>query len=361
MVVLTLGFATGYSAFSTNITLNAKGNIKQKSFSPSKLKDNVVTSGDGLYLDTTENNRYIYKGATPNNYITFNGNELWRIYSIESDESIKIVKDESIGNFTFDPGYTTSISNIKNANTVVGTRYSNTSTDFCYSADESTYYGCGVWGNRNTTLDSSGINVTKQSPIEGSTSVTYDLPESESYINVYLNHQFNSSIYKGLNNDKSGYQDMSFLGYYAINNSYTKYIKTSLWNIGTPSINWDGKPTLVNMVDNEKMYKWSGKVGLITASEYIRANTNSSCTALNTLWSNTSSSCKDTNYLYKTTSFWTLSPVYRDGVFPVNPDGYGAGGYTRYLRGVYPSLYLNSDIKLKGFGTQNNPYYIVDE
>jgi len=63
MVVLTLGFATGYSAFSTNITLNAKGNIKEKSriirswtrdsvddFHNSQYRENIVTI---TFLDST--------------------------------------------------------------------------------------------------------------------------------------------------------------------------------------------------------------------------------------------------------------------------------------------------------------------
>jgi len=63
MVVLTLGFATGYSAFSTNITLNAKGNIKEKSriirswtsdsvddFHNSQYRENIVSA---TFLDST--------------------------------------------------------------------------------------------------------------------------------------------------------------------------------------------------------------------------------------------------------------------------------------------------------------------
>ncbi len=39
--------------------------------------------------------RYFFKGATPNNYIIFN-NEIWRILSVECDNTIKIIKDDSI-------------------------------------------------------------------------------------------------------------------------------------------------------------------------------------------------------------------------------------------------------------------------
>ena len=68
----------GYAAFQTNINITAKGNILEKGITINDLKKLTVTSGDGLYKDTYETGRYVYKGANPNNYITFN-NELWRI------------------------------------------------------------------------------------------------------------------------------------------------------------------------------------------------------------------------------------------------------------------------------------------
>ena len=78
-----------YAAFSTTLSLKAKGNIKQKGITSEDLKENVVESGDGLYKDIYEDERYIYKGENPNNYITFN-NETWQIISIESNGTIKI-------------------------------------------------------------------------------------------------------------------------------------------------------------------------------------------------------------------------------------------------------------------------------
>ena len=62
----------------------------------------IVTSGDGLYKDENED-RYFYRGANPNNYITFNNEQAgWRILSIESDNTIKIVRSASIGNMAWD-------------------------------------------------------------------------------------------------------------------------------------------------------------------------------------------------------------------------------------------------------------------
>ena len=43
----------------------------------------IVTSGDGLYEDEYEEGKYTYKGANPNNYVTFNNEKAgWRIISI---------------------------------------------------------------------------------------------------------------------------------------------------------------------------------------------------------------------------------------------------------------------------------------
>ncbi len=66
-------------------------------------KVDVVESGDGLYKDEYENGRYFYKGANPNNYITFNGEKAgWRIISVESDGTIKITKTASVGTQMYD-------------------------------------------------------------------------------------------------------------------------------------------------------------------------------------------------------------------------------------------------------------------
>lgn len=61
----------------------------------------VVDSGDGLYKDEYEDGKYTYKGADPNNYITFN-NETWRIISVDSSGLIKIMRNESIGDMVWD-------------------------------------------------------------------------------------------------------------------------------------------------------------------------------------------------------------------------------------------------------------------
>ena len=93
----------GYAAMQTNLEINAKGNIIKESTGGEALLEmvDVVTTGDGLYKDSYEEGRYMYKGSNPNNYITFNG-ELWRIISVENDNTIKIMRNGSVSTEIFD-------------------------------------------------------------------------------------------------------------------------------------------------------------------------------------------------------------------------------------------------------------------
>ena len=59
-----------------------------------------IVEDAGLEKDQYEC-RYFFTGANPNNYITFN-NETWRIISVECDGTIKIMRNESIGDRAWD-------------------------------------------------------------------------------------------------------------------------------------------------------------------------------------------------------------------------------------------------------------------
>jgi len=52
---------------------------------------------DGLYEDSYESGRYIYKGSNPKNNIKFN-NENWKIVSVEKNDTIKIIRSSNVGN-----------------------------------------------------------------------------------------------------------------------------------------------------------------------------------------------------------------------------------------------------------------------
>ena len=64
------------------------------------LLKSIVTTGDGLYLDSTEKNRYVYKGSSPNNIIKFN-NANWRILSVETDGTLKIILEDKLNHIAW--------------------------------------------------------------------------------------------------------------------------------------------------------------------------------------------------------------------------------------------------------------------
>ena len=56
------------------------------------VNNEVVSSGDGVYIDEIVEGGHYYKGLGPNNYIDFN-DETWRILSINEDGSMRIIYD----------------------------------------------------------------------------------------------------------------------------------------------------------------------------------------------------------------------------------------------------------------------------
>ena len=238
----------------------------------------IVTSGDGLYEDEYEEGKYTYKGANPNNYVTFNNEEAgWRIISINSDGTIKIMRTESIGTMTFD--------------TSGGPNGSN---NWARPAD----------------------------------------------LNTYLN----GTYYNGLTQSAKG------------------QIVAKDWSIGAIS---DFDTDLVNTINMEDTTKWNGKIALITASEYVRSNSNKdSCGTMQQLLDATNGQCKGTTWMYYSGGeWWTLSPSLSYTVnFMIivygNSGAFNTANRTFTAFMVRPALYLSSEVKLTGSGTQSDPYVV---
>lgn len=309
--------SVGYSAFNTSINLTAKGNLKGTTIAI--LKNRVVTSGDGLYKDTYEDNRYIYRGVNPNNYIKL-GDDVYRIISIESDDTLKVIRTHSIGNMAFDT---------ENA------RYSTESTDYCNSTD-----GCKVWGSKSTTLDANGNNVTQMPTVGDGT--LYNLSEKESSLNIYLNNDWYSSLDDSIKNS----------------------IVSHIFNVGVTKSN---ESVLANTVKYESAYKWKGKVGLINLSDYVRASTNPACISVSTYYRDSSYYSNSTTHNWIFTNLdntisWAITPSpgnSRNLMGGVINDGH-VDGYLRcsVTYNVFPVFYLSSNITLKGDGTTNSPFQI---
>ena len=116
----------------------------------------IVTSGDGLYEDEYEDGKYTYKGANPNNYVTFNNEEAgWRIISINSDGTIKILYEGGgIKARPWDSSDSNNWARPATLNTYLnGEYYDSLSSTAKNQIVESTYYAGAVTNSNNDMQD----------------------------------------------------------------------------------------------------------------------------------------------------------------------------------------------------------------
>ena len=119
-------------------------------------KVDIVSSGDGLYADEYEDGKYTYKGKNPNNYVTFNNETAgWRIISINSDRTIKIMRNASIGNMAWDSSNSNNWNRPASLNTYLNSTYYSSLTSISKSQIVEGIYNIGV-----TTMDN--IDITDQ-------------------------------------------------------------------------------------------------------------------------------------------------------------------------------------------------------
>ena len=284
----------------------------------------LVSSGDGLYVDQYESGRYIYRGQSPNNYVQFN-NELWRIIAKETDGTYKIIRDEVLpGTIAFDPtGYRS---------------YENNT----YCTDLQQNWGCGVYGK---------VSGTYQSP-DGRFSGTVT---EDSSIADYLNGEY----YNGLTPIARA------------------QIQQHVYYIG-PVEYYDqtGNDSISKNIAGEKMNTWTGNIGLVNVSDVLKASTNPACISatdqLNQMNNSGISTC-NSNYLVDLpdqTAYWTInnapweSDDYSDDVWlAVHSEGMAGLVYsdanTVGIDGARPVLYLRSNIQFtSGNGTKSQPFQI---
>ena len=295
----------------------------------------LVESGDGLYEDEYEPGRYIYRGSNPNNYVTFN-DELWRIVAKETDGTYKIIRDELLPQ---NEGYTMMAYDARNHRTTQNNSY-------CDDPD----FGCGVFA---------AVSGTFKTP-SGSKQGTVT---EDSSIQQYLNGTYYTSSINGV--AKGQMTSHSF------NIGAVEYLDESGSEADSISKNLAG----------EKMYTWTGNVGLANVTDILKASINPSCKSvtdnLNKLMQEEPEVTCDSNYLLDlpdSTGFWTINAfgsesgsIYGRSASTrawgaARDSGLAGFGYDfAYFDdfiGARPVLYLRSDITLTGEGTEASPFQI---
>lgn len=324
----------------------------------------IVTENSGLYKSQTDQSRLIYRGGTPNNWIELNeGTEAdpdfvkYRIISYESDGTIKVVRNESIGDYAWDQAEE---------------RLSDGTNDtYCVSSS-----GCNVWGNQDNTLyngtslgDSFHYSYyadpTKSSLENSIIGKVGNTSKKESSLNTYLNGGDWTEL---ANLDK-------YIEEHKFNVGGVYYYKA--YELGSKGLEREKK--------EESLYTWTGKVGLMNITEHVESSTDSECTSVysNNYYNypkyyyqgqgetekthhapaDNNYSCKASNWAFKSYSQWVITPYTQgqNSVWYINNKGYFAnyGAFKEYA--VRPTFYLKSNTILTGEGTETNPYRIQGE
>ncbi len=286
----------------------------------------LVESGDGLYEDSYEAGRLIYRGQNPDNYITFNG-ELWRIIAKEADGTYKIIKNDVLANRAFDEA--------------------NHRTTEKNSYCDNPRYGCGVYA---------AVDGTFSSP-SGSQSGTVT---EDSSIKIYLNDDY---YVNNINATAKGQMTS-----HTFNIGAVEYLDESGAEADSIEKNMAG----------EKMYTWTGNVGLANVSDILKASTNPLCKSATDNFDKAMQESPvvtcNSNYLFEIipdmAGYWTINASSRESGGnsriawnAVRGSGFVgvAGNYASYDAAYAPRpvVFLKSNTTLSGSGTSEDPFTIV--
>ena len=145
----------------------------------------------------------------------------------------------------------------------------------------------------------------------------------------------------------------------SLDSSIKDNIVSHTWGIGVTADNDD----LAVQIASENETTWSGNIGLIAHSDYLRANSDmANCGTYKTNYANYET-CRNTDWMYISGSdWWTISPLadYSFQVWLVSDDGrLYTNGADNSVFAPRPAAYLKSNITLSGSGTSLDPYKIV--
>ena len=292
----------------------------------------------GTNEDITE---YRYRGASPKNYVTFNG-ETWRILGVFSTDDgtgnienrVKIIRDQSIGNKSWDNG-TTAYNYTKNDNLMLLQAKNKSKVEYLEKSNE---------------YDVIGLAKPEATPFSNNwTTATLNAELNTTYLN-----SLDSTSKSMIGNTKY------YLGGYNGFVSGQGYTQTSV-----QMYSYERK--IKNTTSNEFYYgtnpnSWTGKLTLMYVSDYGYASSNCENKMLYSSSSSTGDlrACNSTNWLYNIKANEWLLPqrtCVSDRAFLVLSDGNVYDDVVSHQFAARPVLYLTSSAKITGGdGTSSDPY-----
>ena len=277
---------------------------------------------------------YRYIGSNPNNYVTFN-NELWRIIGVftvddgtgKKEERLKIIRNESIGNYSWD-----------NKDTSTG-------------AEED--YGKNNWTDARLNYL---LNPGHESESAGGS--------------LYWNSS-SGTCYSDFGNATTNC-DFTTTG---LKEEAREMIGDTLWYLGGSSTSNDVTASMFyerergTTVYSGRSTSWVGKIGLMYPSDYGYATSGGTTTDRNAClnkelynWDSVSD-CYNNDWIFNSANQWIITPPASrsDNVFGLNNAGYVHSGNASDVDGVRPVVFLKSSIKIvDGDGSSSNPYILPE-
>lgn len=298
-----------------NKALNANVVVEFTTLDVSKAADTLIAKNEMVY-----ENGYRYEGKNPNNYVRFN-NELWRIIGVfevettsgTTEQLVKLIRNESIGNIVW---------------------------------DTSGYNGSNNWANSDIKAILNG---------------------------QYYNGEDISYSYRNPSNPNISNQTVSIAGV-SINSAARSMIENTKWNIGgasgntqTASAFYIEERETVGAKANPSVATWNGYIGLMYPSDYGYAVDSAICSRTTNLDDyNVTSSCETNNWLFNSDYQWTMTPFswHSTIAVSVHNQGYVTTGYLTFGYGVRPALYLKSNTSIINNGNDgsiDHPYTLLEE
>ncbi|MBR1748224.1 MAG: hypothetical protein IJ743_00345, partial [Bacilli bacterium] len=314
-----------------------------------------------LAYDDFGNLRYV--GANPCNYVTFNGETAgWRIIGV-FDNQIKLIRNESIGDYSWD----TTETNVNNG------------WGINQWGESETYTGADIMKLLNPGYENNMDSLYQHNSSNGN----YDLVSESSLVNNSL--YWNKGTGNCYTSDGNGYTTCDFSST-GLTEPAKAIIDKHTWNLGSQGendvftsgnglglskkfyeyerSNNNGKIcTSGNYCDDQvnRTTTWEGYVGLMSPSDYgyaVGGEARESCLSDTNLYDYAANNCYTNDWLYKSDYQWTMSPhavssfaVYGFYVTSVGNVDYVCGGYS-----VSPALFLIPSITISGEGTPNSPF-----
>ena len=286
----------------------------------------------GATEDITE---YRYRGTSPKNYVTFN-NEVWRIIGVfptddgtgNIENRVKIIRDQSIGNKSWDNG-TTAYNYTKNDNLMLLQAKNKSKVEYLEKNDK--------YDVMLTAADACGGVSNWARPAS-------------------LNTELNTTYLNSLDSTSKSMigQTKYYLGGYESSSILTQDMYS-----------YERKISGTAYYDDTNPNNWVGKLGLLYVSDYGYASSN--CNNSTNL-----ESCNNQNWLNNIISLntnysdsWTITASIKSGrwsrIFSFYIYNQGIGSMqvcgASGNKQIFPTLYLKSNVLITGGdGTSSNPY-----